>query len=96
MIGFLLGICCGAVELYLLWLLVSRVIADLRIPLWILPVKVLVLAVFCVPYGWFYPDQLSYMGFGIAGVLIIGALIIFILRKRRKTIAAPQKEDCAT
>ena len=81
-IGLLLGALCGAVELYLLNLLASRITAEGNIPFWIVPAKMAALALFFVPIALMIPDQLVHAGIAAAAVLIGGAVILFLKRKR--------------
>ena len=80
-IGLLLGALCGAVELYLLNLLASRITAGGNIPFWIVPAKMAALALFFVPVALLRPGELAQAGIAAAAVLILGAVIIFIKRK---------------
>ena len=81
-IGLLLGALCGAVELYLLNLLASRITGSGNIPFWIVPAKMAALALFFVPVALLIPGQLVQEGIATAAVLIGGAVILFLRRKR--------------
>lgn len=84
MVGLLLGLCCGGLELWLLRRLVNSIIDRQQVAFWLLPVKTAVLAAFGVPVGFFYSHQLLPFAIGCAGVLILGAMLLFLLRLRRE------------
>ncbi len=83
MAGLLLGAVCGAVELYLLNLLVSRVTGGGEVPFWVIPAKMTALALFFVPVALFFKDQLMNAGIAAAVVLMAGSIILFLQKKRR-------------
>ena len=97
MLGLGLGLACGGIELYLLNKLVKRVIAGQKLPVWILPVKMFVLAFFFVPCGFFFSTQLPWAAAGTIAVLVAGALVRFIVETwhRKHHSASVAEEDLA-
>lgn len=83
MAGLLLGAGCGAVELYLLNLLASRVTGGGEVPFWVIPAKMAALALFFVPVALFFKDQLTHAGIAAAAVLMVGSVILFLRKKTR-------------
>ncbi len=83
MIGALFGFACGALEFYLLWLLV-RGIEKEKIPAWVIPAKMGVLALFFVPCGLWFRGELLAAGITAAAVLILAAFALFFVRARRQ------------
>ena len=82
MIGLLLGAMCGAVELYLLNQLASRISKGGEIPYWIIPLKMAALALFFVPVALFAKAQLAQAGIAAAVVLMGGAVVLFLFKKK--------------
>lgn len=83
LVGLLLGALCGAVELYLLNRLASRITGGGEIPFWIIPAKMAALVLFFVPVALLRKDQLVHAGVAAAVVLMGGAVVIFTSRARR-------------
>ncbi len=77
MIGFLIGLACGAGELYLLTLLTRAVQKERAgaIPLIVLA-KLALLAAAFVPVIVFARNELLWCGVGMTAVLIVGAFIL--------------------
>ncbi len=83
MVGFVIGIVCGAAELYLLsrlTLAVQNSKTALILPL--LLVKLLLLAVAFVPVILYFRSDLLWCGVGISASLVIGAVIINFVNQR--------------
>ena len=92
MIGLILGLCCGVCELFLLVLLIRGVSAG-NPHFWVLPAKMAVLALFFVPCGFMWPDQLHIAGIAAAGSLIVGgAAAAFGNVLRRRSNARPDSD----
>lgn len=85
MFGIVIGICCGAMELYLLTRLVRSVMQGQTVPFWIPPAKMLALAVFLIPCGFLFKDQLLAAGIATAVTVLIGAIVLYILSKRKNS-----------
>ena len=83
MIGFCIGLVCGAGELYLLTRL-TRVLQEGKSlqTLGIMILKVLLFALALVPVALFFRKDLIWCGVGISSVLVIGALILNILSRK--------------
>ena len=92
MFGILIGICCGVVELYLLQRLVTSVMQGQTVPFWIPPAKMLVLAVFLIPCGFLFKDQLLAAGIATASTVLIGAIVLYVLSKRKNNLEATRHE----
>ena len=82
LIGLILGGICGAVELYLIHVLVKRVSAGEGIPIWVIPLKMLTLGLFFVPVALFAREQLAREGIAAAAVLIGGSIGLLAGAKR--------------
>ena len=82
MIGFVFGFACGMSELFLLRALIYGIQSE-KIPVWILPAKMAVLAVFFVPCAIFFREQLHVAGIAAAAALIAGAAVLSLLDKRQ-------------
>ena len=95
MIGLVLGLACGVCEVFLLVLLIRGIAAgNLRV--WILPAKMGALALFFVPCGLLWPDQLHIAGIAAAGFLIVGgAAASFGNILRRRNDAHPDSDKVA-
>ena len=83
MVGLLIGLVCGAGELFLL-VQVTRSIqsGDSLKTLGIGFAKVLLFAAALVPVALFYRRDLIWCGVGISSVLVIGAFVINVLMRR--------------
>ena len=83
MIGLLIGLVCGAGELYLL-VQVTRSIqsGDSIKTLGLVVAKVLLFAAALVPVALFFQRELIWCGIGISSVLVIGAFVINVLMRR--------------
>ena len=77
MIGFLIGLACGAGELYLLTLLTRAVQKERAgaIPLIVLA-KLALLAAAFVPVIVFARNELLWCGVGVTATLIVGAFVV--------------------
>ena len=84
MIALALGFGCGAIELWLLQLLVKEISSAKTLPVWIIPTKLAVLALFIVPCALWWPGDLFLAAVGITGVLIVGAVIIFVRQTKKE------------
>lgn len=85
MIGFGIGLVCGAGELFLLTRLVlalqnGKSLQTLGIVLF----KVLLFALALVPVALFFQKDLIWCGVGISSVLVIGAFALNILKRRNR------------
>ncbi len=83
MTGFLIGLVCGAGELFLLTRLTKSLQAgdSLKI-LGIVFGKVLLFAAALVPVALFFQRDLIWCGVGISSVLVVGAFVINVLMRR--------------
>ncbi len=83
MVGFAIGLVCGAGELFLLTRLTKSLQAgdSLKI-LGIVFGKVLLFAAALVPVAIFFRRDLIWCGVGISSVLVVGAFIINVLMRR--------------
>ena len=83
MVGLLIGLVCGAGELFLL-VQVTRSIqsGDSLKTLGIVFAKVFLFAAALVPVALFYRRDLIWCGVGISSVLVIGAFVINVLMRR--------------
>ncbi len=85
MTGFLIGLACGAGELFLLTRLTGSIQAgDSLKTLGIVTGKVLLYAAAFVPVALFFPRELIWCGVGISSVLVVGAFVINVLSRRGK------------
>lgn len=91
MVGFILGMACGAVELLLLRVLVKG-IADGSIKLWVVPAKLGVLALFFLPCVIFVPSQLYLTGIGAAAVIIVGAGAIAVINADKNGVGRTESQ----
>lgn len=83
MAGFLIGLVCGAGELFLLSQITKSIQAgDSLKTLGIVAGKVILYAAALVPVALFFPRDLIWCGVGISSVLVIGAFIINVLKRR--------------
>lgn len=83
MIGFGIGLVCGAGELFLLTRLVRALQngKPLR-TLGIVLLKVLLLSAALLPVALFFRTDIIWCGVGISSVLVIGAIALNILQRR--------------
>ena len=83
MVGLLIGLACGAGELFLL-VQVTRSIqsGDSLKTLGIVFAKVLLFAAALVAVALFFQRDLIWCGVGISSVLVIGAFVINVLMRR--------------
>ena len=83
MIGFVIGLVCGAFELLLLTRLTSTLQQGKSLQtLGIVLLKVLFYALALVPVALFFRKDLIWCGIGISSVLIIGAFVLNILSRK--------------
>ena len=83
MIGFGIGLVCGAFELFLLKRLTLALQAGKSLQtLGIVLLKVLFYALALVPVALFFRGDLIWCGVGISSVLVIGAFILNILSRK--------------
>lgn len=83
MTGFLIGLVCGAGELFLLTRLTKAVSAGQSLKTLALVFgKVLLFAAALVPVALFFRRELIWCGVGISSVLVIGAVIINVRMRR--------------
>ncbi|HML67142.1 MAG TPA: hypothetical protein PKA81_02000 [Clostridia bacterium] len=83
MIGFLIGLVCGAGELFLLTRVIKAVSAGRSLQTVALVfAKILLFAAALVPVALFFQRELLWCGIGISSVLVAGAVIINVLMRR--------------
>ena len=83
MTGFLIGLVCGAGELFLLSQLIKAVSAGQSLrTLALVLCKIVLFAAALVPVALFFQRELLWCGVGISSVLVIGAFVINILKRR--------------
>lgn len=83
MAGFLIGVACGAGELFLLTRLTKALLAGNTLQtLGIALCKILLLVAALASVTIWFRDDLAWCGGGISSVLIIGAFVINILKRR--------------
>lgn len=93
MVGIILGIMCGAAELWLLRLLINGVMQG-AIKAWVIPAKMAVLAVFFVPCALIWPAQLVLAGIAAGAVLVVGSAVMAgILMRRSKKSNEPSETE---
>lgn len=84
MAGFLIGLLCGAGELFLLTRLTPALLSgDLLKAIGYLFGKFLLLAAALASVTIWFRQDLVWCGVGISGVLLIGALVINLLKRRK-------------
>ncbi|MEN6634303.1 MAG: hypothetical protein ABFC56_00455 [Clostridiaceae bacterium] len=83
MSGLLIGLVCGAGELFLLTQVTKAVSAGQSLKtLAIVFAKILLFAAALVPVALFFPRELIWCGIGISSVLVVGAVVINVLMRR--------------
>ena len=83
MSGFLIGLVCGAGELFLLTRVIKAVSAGRSLQTVALVfAKILLFAAALVPVALFFQRELLWCGIGISSVLVAGAVIINVLMRR--------------
>ena len=83
MIGFGIGLVCGAFELFLLHRLTLALQAGKSLQtLGVVLLKVLFYALALVPVALFFRRDLIWCGVGISSVLVIGAFLLNILSRK--------------
>ena len=83
MIGFLIGLVCGAGELFLLTRVTKAVSAGRSLQtLALVFAKILLFAAALVPVALFFRRELLWCGIGISSVLVVGAVIVNVLMRR--------------
>lgn len=83
MIGFLIGLVCGAGELFLLTRVTKAVSAGRSLQtLALVFAKILLFAAALVPVALFFRRDLLWCGIGISSVLVVGAVIVNVLMRR--------------
>ena len=83
MIGFLIGLVCGAGELFLLTRVIKAVSAGRSLQTVALVfAKILLFAAALVPVALVFQRELLWCGIGISSVLVAGAVIINVLMRR--------------
>ena len=83
MIGFLIGLVCGAGELFLLTRVIKAVSAGRSLQTVALVfAKILLFAAALVPVALFFQRELLWCGIGISSVLVVGAVIVNVLMRR--------------
>lgn len=81
MMGLLIGSVCGAAEFLLLRAFVNKITANMPVPFWMIPLKIILLAVFFIPCALLWPSQLLHAGIAAACVLIGGAAVQFVCKQ---------------
>ena len=81
--GFLIGLVCGAGELFLLTRVIKAVSAgrSLQTVAFVFA-KILLFAAALVPVALFFQRELLWCGIGISSVLVVGAVVINVLMRR--------------
>jgi len=83
MTGFLIGFVCGAGELFLLtWLTKALLAGDTLKTLGLALGKILLLVAALASVTIWFRGELAWCGVGISSVLIVGAFVINILKRR--------------
>lgn len=83
MSGLLIGLVCGAGELFLLTQVTKAVSAGQSLKtLAIVFAKILLFASALVPVALFFPRELIWCGIGISSVLVVGAVVINVLMRK--------------
>ena len=83
MTGLLIGLVCGAGELFLLSQVIRAVSAGQSLKtLAIVFAKILLFAAALVPVALFFRRELIWCGIGISSVLVVGAIVINVLMRR--------------
>ncbi len=83
MTGLLIGLVCGAGELFLLSQVIKAVSAGQSLKtLAIVFAKILLFAAALVPVALFFRRELIWCGIGISSVLVVGAIVINVLMRR--------------
>jgi hypothetical protein len=81
--GFLIGLVCGAGELFLLTQVIKAVSAGQSLKTLVLVFgKILLFAAALVPVALFFRRDLVWCGVGISSVLVVGAVVINVLMRR--------------
>ena len=84
MTGLLIGLVCGAGELFLLSQVIKAVSAGQSLKtLAIVFAKILLFAAALVPVALFFRRELIWCGIGISSALIVGAFIVNIVLQRK-------------
>lgn len=78
LLGIILGLACGAVELVLLHLLVRKIVHSESMPFWIPFAKMGALAFFLILCGVLAPSELYLTGIAAAAILIGGAVYHYL------------------
>lgn len=85
MTGFLIGVVCGAGELFLLTRLTKALLAGKTLQTLVFALcKVLLLAAALASVTIWFRDDLAWCGGGISSVLVIGAFVINLLKRRNE------------
>ena len=83
MSGFLIGLVCGAGELFLLTRVTKAVSAGRSLQTAALVfAKILLFAAALVPVALFFRRELLWCGIGISSVLVVGAVVVNVLMRR--------------
>ena len=83
MSGLLIGLVCGAGELFLLTQVTKAVSAGQSLKtLAIVFAKILLFAAALVPVALFFPRELIWCGIGISSVLVVGAVVVNVLMRK--------------
>ena len=83
MIGFLIGLVCGAGELFLLTRVIKAVSAGRSLqPVAFVFAKIFLFAAALVPVALFFQRELLWCGIGISSVFVVGAVVINVLMRR--------------
>ena len=81
--GFMIGLVCGAGELFLLTRVIKAVSAGRSLPTVVLVfAHILLFAAALVPVALCFQRELLWCGIGISSVLVAGAVIINVLMRR--------------
>ncbi len=83
MTGFLIGLVCGAGELFLLARLTKAVSAGKSLQAFAIGFgKIVLYAAALVPVALAFPRELIWCGVGISSVLVVGAIILNVLQRK--------------
>ena len=96
--GYIIGSACGVIELLLLHVLVKGISAG-SVKIWVVPVKLGVLALSFLFCAFVVPDQLYKAAIAAAAVLIVGAIFMSVMsikKNNSRGAETPQTERDAT
>ncbi len=84
MIGFIIGLACGAAELFLLTHLTGSLLSGNALKAaGIFLIKIILLAIALVVVTVFFRQDLIWCGVGVTSVLVIGAFVINVMKRKK-------------